>query len=145
MNKIASALIATAITGVMAIPAPASAASSMSLSFGQQGNYVGQQCDIHPNWKGCDDWKHNRSHWSNNDYQDWYRWNRPNVGNVAAGLFGFVIGSAIASNMNNNNDDRYDYQYSGSHVARCEDAYRSYNPRTDKFLGYDGAYHFCRL
>jgi hypothetical protein len=31
------------------------------------------------------------------------------------------------------------------HVARCEARYRSYNWRTDMFLGFDGDYHRCRL
>lgn len=30
------------------------------------------------------------------------------------------------------------------HVAWCEAKYRSYNPSTDMFLGYDGEYHRCR-
>jgi hypothetical protein len=30
------------------------------------------------------------------------------------------------------------------HVRWCLDRYRSYNPNTDMFLGYDGRYHRCR-
>ena len=30
------------------------------------------------------------------------------------------------------------------HVAWCEAHYRSYNPSTNLFLGYDGNYHLCR-
>jgi hypothetical protein len=33
--------------------------------------------------------------------------------------------------------------YGGSHVAWCEARYRSYNPATDQYLGYDGYYHYC--
>jgi len=29
------------------------------------------------------------------------------------------------------------------HVRWCENRYRSYNPATDQFLGYDGHYHYC--
>jgi type IV secretory pathway TrbD component len=36
------------------------------------------------------------------------------------------------------------YRYSGNHVQWCLHRYRSYNPRTDMFLGYDGRYHRCR-
>ena len=28
--------------------------------------------------------------------------------------------------------------------AYCEDRYRSFNPRTGYFVGYDGGHHFCR-
>jgi len=31
-----------------------------------------------------------------------------------------------------------------SHVRWCLNRYRSYNPRTNRFLGYDGRYHRCR-
>jgi len=36
---------------------------------------------------------------------------------------------------------RYNYR---AHVRWCLNRYRSYNPRTDQYLGYDGYYHFCR-
>ena len=36
------------------------------------------------------------------------------------------------------------YRRSGSHVNWCLNRYRSYNPRTDQYLGYDGYYHYCR-
>jgi hypothetical protein len=41
-------------------------------------------------------------------------------------------------------DEEYGYG-DDDHVARCEAHYRSYNPETDMFLGYDGEYHYCRL
>lgn len=31
----------------------------------------------------------------------------------------------------------------GNHVAWCQNRYRSYNPSTDQFLGYDGRYRYC--
>lgn len=35
--------------------------------------------------------------------------------------------------------------YGGNaHVQWCLNRYRSYNPQTDQFLGYDGYYHYCR-
>lgn len=40
-------------------------------------------------------------------------------------------------------DDR-SYGGGGSHVQWCRDRYRSYNPRTDTFMGYDGRRHRCR-
>lgn len=144
MHKLASAAVATMLAGIMAIPAPANAAT-VTVSIGQQANYVSQQCLAHPYWKGCDDWKHNRHHWSKNDYRNWYMWNRPHLGSVAAGLFGFAVGAAIFSSMNRNAGyDRYDSNFD-DHVAACEARYRSYSSETDMFLGYDGKYHYCNL
>ena len=36
------------------------------------------------------------------------------------------------------------YRPRRAHVRWCRNRYRSYNPRTDLFLGYDGRYHRCR-
>lgn len=36
------------------------------------------------------------------------------------------------------------YRPGRRHVRWCLNRYRSYNPRTDQFLGYDGYYHYCR-
>ena len=141
MKKLASAIVAAGLSGIMMIPAPASAAS-VNVSIGAQQRYVSERCMAHPNWRGCDDWRRNHSRWGHNDYRNWYRWNQPNQGSVAAGIFGFAVGAAIVGSMNRNSDryDRYD-----SHVAACEARYRSYNAETDMFLGYDGRYHRCNL
>jgi hypothetical protein len=141
MKKLASAILASGLAGIMMIPAPASAAS-VKVNMGQQQRYVSERCIEHPNWRGCDDWRRNHNRWSSNDYRNWYRWNQPNLGNVAAGIFGFAVGAAIVGSMNRNVD-----RYSGfdSHVAACEARYRSYNAETDMFLGYDGRYHRCNL
>lgn len=37
----------------------------------------------------------------------------------------------------------YRPDYGRGHVDWCLNRYRSYNPRTDAFLGYDGRYHRC--
>ena len=138
MHKFTSAAVGTVIAGLMMVPAPATA-QSFTIGMGQQGRYVSERCIEHPTWRGCDDWKRNGSSWSDNDYHSWYRWNRPNLGSVAAGIFGFAVGAAIVGSALRNGDDWDD------HVADCEDRYRSYNAGTDMFLGYDGDYHRCTL
>lgn len=40
---------------------------------------------------------------------------------------------------------RFRGSLSRSHVARCEARFRSYDWRTDTYLGYDGDRHRCRL
>jgi hypothetical protein len=141
MRKIASAAVAVALAGVMALPAPASAQSaSFNLSFGQQDRFVGNYCDDHPSWRGCDDWRRNHHHWGRDDYRRWYGWHRPSLGSIGAGIFGFAVGAAIANSVNNDRSGGYD-----SHVARCEARFRSYSAETDMYLGFDGDYHRCRL
>ena len=49
-------------------------------------------------------------------------------------------------------DDWYDYydyydgpvRYDDAHTRWCKKRYRSYNVRTDRYLGYDGRFHRCR-
>ena len=142
MKKLASAIVATGLAGLMMIPAPASAAS-VNISIGQQQRYVSERCLEHPNWRGCDDWRRNHNRWGSNEYRNWYRWNQPNLGSLAAGIFGFAVGAAIVGSMNRN-VDRFDDDFD-DHVAACEAEYRSYNAETDMFLGYDGDYHRCNL
>lgn len=35
------------------------------------------------------------------------------------------------------------YRLSSAHVRWCMNRYRSYNPRTDTYFGYDGRFHRC--
>jgi hypothetical protein len=60
---------------------------------------------------------------------------------IGAGILGFAAGAAIAGAAANN------YQGAGwrDHVAACEDAYRSYDVRSDTYLGYDNYRHRCTL
>jgi len=139
-KKIVSAILGSVLAGAMMLPAPV-AAQSGSLLEGkskERDRFVSERCIEHPRWRGCDDWRKNRHRWSDNDYRRWYRWNEPSIGGIAAGIFGLAVGAAIVNSINNGG-------YSSSHVARCEARYRSYNARTDMYLGYDGQYHRCRL
>lgn len=58
---------------------------------------------------------------------------------VAAGIFGLAAG-AIASSAIAGPPRRYD----SSWVAYCSRKYKSFNPRTGTYLGYDGRRHVCR-
>lgn len=147
MRNIASAAVTLALAGAMIIPAAAPAsAASFNMQYGSQDRFVNERCDRNSRLRGCDDWRNNRSHWGRSDYQRWYRWNQPSIGNVGAGIFGFIAGAAIASGINNSNDSGWNGNGSyNSHVARCEARFRSYNARTDMYLGFDGDYHRCNL
>lgn len=69
---------------------------------------------------------------------------------VGAGILGLAIGSALAPRQVYYGDGYYPapppaYAPHYGHVARCEAHYRTYDPRTDTFVGYDGRLHYCRL
>ena len=64
---------------------------------------------------------------------------------VIAGVGGLVLGLGIA---NANRGPDYDGYHGGSweyHVDRCYARYRTYDHRTDTYIGYDGYEHRCTL
>lgn len=63
----------------------------------------------------------------------------PYYGAVA---LGFGLGGYYG--YNDDYDGAYDGGYGGSHVEWCLNRYRSYDPSSDTFLGYDGYRHQCR-
>lgn len=83
------------------------------------------------------------------------------VGGLAAGLIGGAVAAATSPLWAPGYYDYYPgyawgpgytYDYvapgpvvaaTGGNVAWCEARYRSYNPATGMFLGYDGQYHPC--
>jgi BA14K-like protein len=56
---------------------------------------------------------------------------------VASGLIGGIFG-AIAGTM-------LTHAGGGSHIWRCEHAYRTYSPSSNTYMGYDGYRHACTL
>ena len=60
---------------------------------------------------------------------------------LGIGLGGFLLGNALAQPRAVIVDDGY-----GSlHVRRCMARYRSYDPSSDTYIGYDGYPRHCRL
>jgi len=93
----------------------------------------------------------------------WHHWHGGFwPGRVAAGIVGGAIAAATSPFWG---PDYYGYDYGpgyawapgyaygpdyayagpapGGDVAYCEAHFRSYNPATGEYLGYDGAYHRC--
>jgi len=137
MNKFLALASTAAMVGVtsLASMAPATAAPPMS-----RQQYVMNWCNSHRGDPSCNDFNRHGHRWSDNQYRGWYQSHRGNPGfsPLAAGIFGFAAG-AIAGSIANST-------HSSTHQQRCAAAYRSYNPRTDRYV-YDSAGHtrVCRL
>ncbi len=97
-------------------------------------------------------WHRGGRHWNRGYRHRYYRRHHHNNGAaIGAGIAGLAIGAIVGGALSN---ERY-YERprplyrvrpgGSSHVARCEARYRSYDARTDTFLGYDGHRHRCRL
>ena len=64
---------------------------------------------------------------------------------ILGGIIGLGAGLAIGNATAPRSYDGGRYPaWSAQWYRYCENRYRSFNPRTGYFLGYDGEYHFCR-
>jgi hypothetical protein len=139
MNKVLGTAVACLVIGVGLLPATASAQR-----FHDRDRYIERYCGSH--WDNdCNDWRDNRHRWDEARYHRWYGRHHDFFGpdDAAATVFGFVAGAAAATAATAGAVTGSIVD--GSHVARCEARYRSYDPASDTFLGYDGERHYCRL
>jgi hypothetical protein len=104
------------LAGLMLAPAPV-AAQSFSFSFGVDGP---RYHDHYPRYRHF----YPRYH-RFRDYRPRYR-PRARV-HIDLGPFSITAGGRLG------------------HIARCEARFRSYDRRSDTYLGYDGERHRCRL
>jgi hypothetical protein len=137
-----------ALSGLLAITSIVPAqAQSVQFGIGQRDRVIQTYCDRNPNDRDCGGFYDRR--WSDRDYDRFYNSRRSNLDNIASGIFGFtfgaIVGGAIANSQNNNNSNVQYYSNDRAHIAACQDRYRSYDVRTDTFLGYDGIRHRCNL
>jgi hypothetical protein len=134
-------MLATAVTAAIAMAATAGAPASAAVirANGTAAQASNQSLVTHVRWRGHGGWHHH----------GWHRgggWG-PAIG---AGIAGLAIGSALAARP------YYDYDYYGAapvyaapvrpyapSVAWCEQHYRSYDPGSQTYLGYDGVRHSC--
>jgi hypothetical protein len=138
MNKTVGIAVACMAIGATLLPATASAQSGR---FYKQDRVIERYCDR--NWDNdCDDWRDNRHSWNKARYHRWYRHHHDHFGpeDAAASIFGFVAGAAAGAITGSISGG-----VGGSHVARCEARYRSYDPGSDTYMGFDGERHYCRL
>jgi hypothetical protein len=120
--------VASAACGLLAITM-ASSASAAPL-VGADSFRTTKQSHSESNHPGIMQvgWRHgwHRHGWHGHPHR--YGWG-PAVGGFAAGA---IIGSALASSHAQANADAY-----------CEQKYRSYDPGSGTYLGYDGERHPC--
>ncbi len=151
MNILGKGLTVLALISTVAISSVVpTQAQSMRFGFHQRDHVITSYCDRNPRDRDCRSFR--RGGWHDSDYNRFYHSRRSGLDNIASGLFGFgfgaILGSAIA-NSNNRGGDRLIGPVGGgnysSHVQACFDRYRSYDERTDSFMGYDGVRHRCNL
>jgi hypothetical protein len=139
MKKLLSTSMALLFGVSLLINAASANAAERNTRLVQQRNeHVANFCGRNPSARSCNDWSRNHSSWSDQNYRNFYRSNRYRRdfnGNDVGAMFMFSIGSAIG--------DRGYVRGRSSHVKECQARYRSYQVRTDSYLGYDGNWHRC--
>ncbi|MEX6506028.1 BA14K family protein [Jiella sp. M17.18] len=120
----------------------------------------------HGGWGGGGPWYHGGG-WHNRSYGGgWHH--HDNGAAIAAGIgglaLGAIVGGALASGPTYYEEPGYYYERpvplyrvyparravrvyrsaSAEHIAACARHYRTYNPRTDTFIGNDHRAHYCR-
>lgn len=79
------------------------------------------------------DYRHRHYH-RRHYYRDYYDDDDDFGAAAAAGIFGLAIGAMAGAAAGGSSYD-----------ARCAAKYRSYDPRSNTYMGYDGVRHRCRL
>jgi hypothetical protein len=118
MKTTAAALVFTAITALPAASAPMGADRQIGANA-QVDAIQTVQWRRHHHWNGPRHWRghHYRPGWG------------PALGGLAAGA---IIGGAIANS-----------QARSDEVAYCSQRFKSYDPASGTYLGYDGMRHPC--
>jgi Ni/Co efflux regulator RcnB len=81
---------------------------------------------------------YDRGHQNRYYHDRGHRRHRGNSDAIAAGIIGLALGAIIVGAANDRNRGL-------SHVERCERRYRTYDRRTDTFIGRDGRAYYCNL
>ena len=150
MKVVRTGVLTAALTSAIALTSIVPAqAQNVTLSFGQRQQVVQTYCDRYPNDYDCRGYY--GGNWRQRDYDRFYNSRRTDLDPIATGIFGLAFGAILGgalANSNNNNGDRVVGRVNNSgnsHVQACYARYRSYDERTDTYLGYDGYRHACNL
>lgn len=136
--------IAIALFAVGTLSAIPEASAQKNYGYGVQQHrmdrHIGGFCGRNGGAAQCNDWRQNRSGWNDSHYQRFYtthRRNRDFGSEQALRLLGFGIGAAIGNTIVN-----APYH---SQSRSCAVRYRTYDARSNTFMGHDGYRHACRL
>ena len=142
MRKMLTSAVACIVLGA-GVLAPAASAAERQRHHGDREQFMQNYCGRH-NDSDCRDWSRHRDRWDDARYHGWYERHHHEhdfgADDTAAAIFGFVAGAAAGAITGSINGAA-----NGSHVAACDARYRSYDPGSDTFMGYDGLPHRCML
>ncbi|WP_238858084.1 BA14K family protein [Faunimonas pinastri] len=139
MNRIITALVAGFVASATVVAAASPAFADEPWMRGNRGGFAGDHGGHHGgrdfrghdrHGGGWDRGHHGYRHGYNR--HDYYR-HRHHGDAGAAAAFGLAAGAIAGAAAS-----------SASHGSSCAARFKSYNPRTHTYLGYDGQRHVCR-
>lgn len=138
-RPIATALLTAvvAVTGLAAVPAPADARDKDWRHWRNERHHRDH------------DWRRHQPNYSRYYQRRWHRrsndWVGPGIAGFAAGaLLGGVVAPNVYSPPRVIYTPRGHRPWTASWYRYCENRYRSFDPASGTFLGYDGRRHMCR-
>lgn len=137
MKKTAISLAAAAALGALGL----SAGGAQAIPMGAGAPLAQKQIDSNiETVKHRRHWRGHRWHRHRHHRGDGWAYGGAFLGGV---LLGSALDRAYAYDDDYDYPRRYRYRMSEDHVDYCLDRYRSYDVRTNTFLGYDGYRHRC--
>jgi hypothetical protein len=137
LNRMKTGLTA----GLSALVLATSFVALPTVSQAAQSNLPAGSYQVADNWNNHGgDWRWRRHGYENRGrygHRDgYYRRDNNWGGAAAAGVIGLAAGAIIANNANRSyaGDNYYEY---------CSARFKSFNPRTGTYTGYDGLQHRC--
>ncbi|MEF2073042.1 BA14K family protein [Consotaella sp. CSK11QG-6] len=127
------------------------AASPAAAQSRDRERYVEQYCSRHSNDRDCRDFHRGHNNWDNDRYQRWYRDHHDGKDAAAAAIFGLAAGAIAGGVVAGATRDRTPpprgrgMPEASGHQQACAQKYRSYDYRSDTYMGYDGQRHRCNL
>lgn len=128
-------VLSTALAGLVLATTVITSVPASAQRYDGRSRYVERYCAENPRDRDCRSWRRDRG-WDDTRYRRWYRdHHRNNNDAAAAALFGFAAGAFVAGAAGSGSGN--------SHIEACQARYRSYDIRTDTYMGYDGRRHRC--
>ena len=100
--------------------------------------------------RGRDDdywrWRNNRHRWRDDDYRGWYRRHsdRFDDDDLAAGVFGLAAGALFGAAVGAASQPSAPVAVNNQEwLAYCSNRFKSFDPASGTYLGYDGVRHPC--
>ena len=145
MKKMMTSAMAAVLLGTSLVASVGTAAADP-----RRDRYIEEYYRAHDRDDSYFRWERDRRRWRDDDYRRWYRERHrgDDFGDAGvAAIFGLaagaLVGAAVSSAANNEavvvtrGDDAW--------LRACAARYRSFDPASGTYLGYDGERHPCRL